>query len=73
MKYLIFYFSLLVFLFLFSKDGKPKEKQQPVRMSQGFINQHTVQRQGKQICKYFLERKCIKVLKTMCKQKYTKM
>uniref|UniRef100_A0A8D0PLX3 C3H1-type domain-containing protein n=1 Tax=Sus scrofa TaxID=9823 RepID=A0A8D0PLX3_PIG len=42
------------------QDGKPKEKQQPVRMSQGFINQHTVQRQGKQICKYFLERKCIK-------------
>lgn len=73
MKYLIFYFSLLVFLFLFSKDVKPKEKQQPVRMSQGFINQHTVQRQGKQICKYFLERKCIKVLKKMCKQKYTKM
>ena len=73
MKYLIFHFSLLVFLFLFSKDGKPKEKQQPVRMSQGFINQHTVQRQGKQICKYFLERKCIKVLKKMCKQKYTKM
>ncbi|XP_061067073.1 zinc finger CCCH domain-containing protein 8 isoform X1 [Eubalaena glacialis] len=42
------------------QDGKPEEKQQPVRMSQGFINQHTVQRQGKQICKYFLERKCIK-------------
>ncbi|XP_043323637.1 zinc finger CCCH domain-containing protein 8 isoform X1 [Cervus canadensis] len=42
------------------QNGKPKEQQQPVRMSQGFINQHTVQRQGKQICKYFLERKCIK-------------
>ncbi|XP_057597265.1 zinc finger CCCH domain-containing protein 8 isoform X2 [Hippopotamus amphibius kiboko] len=42
------------------EQDKPKEKQQPVRMSQGFINQHTVQRQGKQICKYFLERKCIK-------------
>ncbi|EPY82032.1 Zinc finger CCCH-type domain containing protein 8-like protein [Camelus ferus] len=42
------------------QDGKPKEKQQPVIMSQGFINQHTVQRHGKQICKYFLERKCIK-------------
>ncbi|KAB0379773.1 hypothetical protein FD755_007557 [Muntiacus reevesi] len=42
------------------QNGKPKEQQQPVRMSQGFINQHTVQHQGKQICKYFLERKCIK-------------
>ncbi|XP_014446440.1 zinc finger CCCH domain-containing protein 8 [Tupaia chinensis] len=42
------------------EDGKPKEKQQPVRMSQGFINQHTVERKGKQVCKYFLERKCIK-------------
>uniref|UniRef100_A0A8C8ZT47 Zinc finger CCCH-type containing 8 n=1 Tax=Prolemur simus TaxID=1328070 RepID=A0A8C8ZT47_PROSS len=41
-------------------DGKPKEKQQHVRMSQGFINQHTVEYKGKQICKYFLERKCIK-------------
>ncbi|XP_075419249.1 zinc finger CCCH domain-containing protein 8 [Tenrec ecaudatus] len=40
--------------------GKPEEKQQCVRMSQGFINQHTVERKGKQICKYFLERKCIK-------------
>ncbi|KAM6178174.1 zinc finger CCCH domain-containing protein 8 [Rhynchocyon petersi] len=43
-----------------SQDGKPKEKQQCVRMSQGFINQHTVERKGKQVCKYFLERKCIK-------------
>ncbi|KAG3267987.1 zinc finger CCCH domain-containing protein 8 isoform X1 [Ictidomys tridecemlineatus] len=42
------------------EEDKPKEKQQHVRMSQGFINQHTVERQGKQICKYFLERKCIK-------------
>ncbi|XP_023374591.1 zinc finger CCCH domain-containing protein 8 isoform X1 [Otolemur garnettii] len=42
------------------EDGKPKEKQQHVRMSQGFINQHTVEYKGKQICKYFLERKCIK-------------
>ncbi|XP_008055289.1 zinc finger CCCH domain-containing protein 8 [Carlito syrichta] len=42
------------------EDGKPKEKQQHVRMSQGFINHHTVERKGKQICKYFLERKCIK-------------
>ncbi|KAK2504620.1 hypothetical protein MC885_000983 [Smutsia gigantea] len=41
------------------QDGKPKEEQH-VRMSQGFINQHTVERNGKQICKYFLERKCIK-------------
>ncbi|XP_008579438.1 PREDICTED: zinc finger CCCH domain-containing protein 8 [Galeopterus variegatus] len=42
------------------EDGKPKEKQQHVRMSQGFINQHTVEWKGKQVCKYFLERKCIK-------------
>lgn len=42
------------------EDGAPKEKQQHVRMSQGFINQHTVERKGKKVCKYFLERKCIK-------------
>lgn len=42
------------------EDSKPKERQQHVIMSQGFINQHTVERKGKQICKYFLERKCIK-------------
>ncbi|XP_037663652.1 zinc finger CCCH domain-containing protein 8 [Choloepus didactylus] len=41
-----------------NQDDKPKE--QGVKMSQGFINQHTVERKGKQICKYFLERKCIK-------------
>nr|XP_004669835.2 zinc finger CCCH domain-containing protein 8 [Jaculus jaculus] len=42
------------------KDGEPTEKQPCVRMSQGFINQHTVERKGKQVCKYFIERKCIK-------------
>lgn len=42
------------------KADKPEEKQPRVRMSQGFINQHTVERKGKQVCKYFLERKCIK-------------
>ncbi|XP_004844364.1 zinc finger CCCH domain-containing protein 8 isoform X2 [Heterocephalus glaber] len=42
------------------EGGAPKEKQQHVRMSQGFINQHTVERKGKKVCKYFLERKCIK-------------
>ncbi|XP_036171759.1 zinc finger CCCH domain-containing protein 8 isoform X1 [Myotis myotis] len=42
------------------QDDKPKENQQHVQMSQGFINQHTVERKGKQVCKYFLERKCIK-------------
>ncbi|MBZ3885433.1 Anaphase-promoting complex subunit 1 [Sciurus carolinensis] len=42
------------------EEDQPKEKKQHVRMSQGFINQHTVERKGKQICKYFLERKCIK-------------
>uniref|UniRef100_U3J3P5 C3H1-type domain-containing protein n=1 Tax=Anas platyrhynchos platyrhynchos TaxID=8840 RepID=U3J3P5_ANAPP len=29
-------------------------------MSQEFINQHTVEHKGKQICKYFLEGRCIK-------------
>ncbi|EPQ19410.1 Zinc finger CCCH domain-containing protein 8 [Myotis brandtii] len=42
------------------QDDKPKENQQHVQMNQGFINQHTVERKGKQVCKYFLERKCIK-------------
>ncbi|XP_051000559.1 zinc finger CCCH domain-containing protein 8 [Acomys russatus] len=42
------------------KADEPEEKQPRVRMSQGFINQHTVERKGKQVCKYFLERKCIK-------------
>ncbi|XP_005365709.1 zinc finger CCCH domain-containing protein 8 [Microtus ochrogaster] len=42
------------------KAGELEEKQPRVRMSQGFINQHTVERKGKQVCKYFLERKCIK-------------
>lgn len=42
------------------QGGEPREKQQHVHMSQGFINQHTVERKGKQVCKYFLERKCIK-------------
>jgi len=31
-------------------------------MSQEFINQHTVEHKGKQICKYFLEGRCIKVI-----------
>ncbi|XP_015442916.1 zinc finger CCCH domain-containing protein 8 isoform X2 [Pteropus alecto] len=43
-----------------SQGGKPKEKQQRMRLSPGFISQHTVERRGKQVCKYFLERKCIK-------------
>ncbi|KAM7079162.1 zinc finger CCCH domain-containing protein 8 isoform 1-T1 [Molossus nigricans] len=42
------------------QGGKPQERQQHMRMSQGFINQHTVERKGKPVCKYFLERKCIK-------------
>lgn len=42
------------------QGGKPKEKQQRMRLSPGFISQHTVERKGKQVCKYFLERKCIK-------------
>ncbi|XP_019518458.1 PREDICTED: zinc finger CCCH domain-containing protein 8 [Hipposideros armiger] len=42
------------------QGGDPREKQPHMHMSQGFINQHTVERKGKQVCKYFLERKCIK-------------
>ncbi|XP_036291904.1 zinc finger CCCH domain-containing protein 8 isoform X2 [Pipistrellus kuhlii] len=42
------------------QDGNPKEKQQRIQMNQGFINQHTVNQKGKQVCKYFIERKCIK-------------
>ncbi|XP_075701080.1 zinc finger CCCH domain-containing protein 6 [Rhinoderma darwinii] len=42
----------------FQDDNKPSKKW--VAMSQEFINQHTVERKGKQICKYFLEQRCIK-------------
>ncbi|XP_053169452.1 zinc finger CCCH domain-containing protein 6 [Hemicordylus capensis] len=42
----------------------PEEEMKPVKkwptMSQAFINQHTVEHKGKQICKYFLEARCIK-------------
>ncbi|XP_073495635.1 zinc finger CCCH domain-containing protein 6 [Phyllobates terribilis] len=41
----------------FQEDNKQKKW---VTMSQEFINQHTVERKGKQICKYFLEARCIK-------------
>ncbi|XP_067319486.1 zinc finger CCCH domain-containing protein 6 isoform X2 [Anolis sagrei] len=41
-----------------------EEEIKPVKkwptMSQAFINQHTVEHKGKQICKYFLEARCIK-------------
>ncbi|XP_073906363.1 zinc finger CCCH domain-containing protein 6 isoform X2 [Castor canadensis] len=39
----------------FSKPGKKWKV-----MTQEFINQHTVEHKGKQICKYFLEGRCIK-------------
>uniref|UniRef100_A0A8C5QKX2 Zinc finger CCCH-type containing 6 n=1 Tax=Leptobrachium leishanense TaxID=445787 RepID=A0A8C5QKX2_9ANUR len=42
----------------FQEDGKPVKKW--MNMSQEFINQHTVEHKGKQICKYFLEKRCIK-------------
>ncbi|GAB5569839.1 zinc finger CCCH domain-containing protein 8 isoform X1 [Prionailurus iriomotensis] len=50
------------------QDGKPKEKQQHVRMSQGFINQHTVERKGKQgdQCKFDHDAE-IEKKKEMCK------
>ncbi|KAM4014544.1 zinc finger CCCH domain-containing protein 6 [Anomaloglossus baeobatrachus] len=40
------------------QEDKPAKKW--VAMSQEFIDQHTVERKGKQICKYFLEARCIK-------------
>ncbi|KAG9480880.1 hypothetical protein GDO78_010253 [Eleutherodactylus coqui] len=42
----------------YQEENKPAKKW--VAMSQEFINQHTVERKGKQICKYFLEGRCIK-------------
>ncbi|KTG03031.1 hypothetical protein cypCar_00017507 [Cyprinus carpio] len=37
------------------------QKKRPI-MSQEFINQHTVEHNGRHICKYFLEGRCIKIL-----------
>nr|AAI35563.1 zc3h6 protein [Xenopus tropicalis] len=42
----------------FQEDSKPVKKW--VNLSQEFINLHTVEHKGKQICKYFLEKRCIK-------------
>ncbi|XP_064173838.1 zinc finger CCCH domain-containing protein 6 isoform X1 [Anguilla rostrata] len=47
---------------LLSQDGKgppPFQKKRPI-MTQEFINQHTVEHNGRYICKYFLEGRCIK-------------
>lgn len=44
---------------IFLQYNKPGKKWKV--MSQEFINQHTVEHKGKQICKYFLEGRCIKV------------
>uniref|UniRef100_A0A8D0HDX8 C3H1-type domain-containing protein n=1 Tax=Sphenodon punctatus TaxID=8508 RepID=A0A8D0HDX8_SPHPU len=41
------------------QDGRKPVKKW-VNMSQEFINQHTVEHKGKQICKYFLKGRCIK-------------
>ncbi|KAI1894556.1 hypothetical protein AGOR_G00117000 [Albula goreensis] len=44
------------------EDGKgppPFQKKRPI-MTQEFINQHTVEHNGRYICKYFLEGRCIK-------------
>ncbi|XP_036291898.2 zinc finger CCCH domain-containing protein 6 isoform X3 [Pipistrellus kuhlii] len=46
----------------FHEYNKPGKKWKV--MTQEFINQHTVEHKGKQICKYFLEGRCIKVLNT---------
>ncbi|XP_070697579.1 zinc finger CCCH domain-containing protein 6 [Pempheris klunzingeri] len=40
-------------------EGKPFQKKRPI-MSKEFINQHTVEHNGRYICKYFLEGRCIK-------------
>ncbi|XP_049712567.1 zinc finger CCCH domain-containing protein 6 [Elephas maximus indicus] len=42
----------------FQENSKPGKKWKV--MTQEFINQHTVEHKGKQICKYFLEGRCIK-------------
>ncbi|XP_023601726.1 zinc finger CCCH domain-containing protein 6 isoform X5 [Myotis lucifugus] len=42
----------------FPQYNKPGKKWKV--MTQEFINQHTVEHKGKQICKYFLEGRCIK-------------
>ncbi|VFV22761.1 zinc finger ccch domain-containing [Lynx pardinus] len=42
----------------FQEYNKPAKKWKV--MTQEFINQHTVEHKGKQICKYFLEGRCIK-------------
>ncbi|XP_008838581.1 zinc finger CCCH domain-containing protein 6 isoform X1 [Nannospalax galili] len=42
----------------FPEYSKPGKKWKV--MTQEFINQHTVEHKGKQICKYFLEGRCIK-------------
>ncbi|XP_038608427.1 zinc finger CCCH domain-containing protein 8 isoform X3 [Tachyglossus aculeatus] len=42
----------------FQEPSQPVKK--CVKLSQEFINQHTVERKGKQICKYFLDGRCIK-------------
>nr|XP_045003206.1 zinc finger CCCH domain-containing protein 6 [Jaculus jaculus] len=42
----------------FQEYSKPMKKWKV--MTQEFINQHTVEHKGKQICKYFLEGRCIK-------------
>ncbi|XP_056106636.1 zinc finger CCCH domain-containing protein 6 isoform X1 [Rhinichthys klamathensis goyatoka] len=42
-----------------SKGPPSFQKKRPI-MSQEFINQHTVEHNGRHICKYFLEGRCIK-------------
>ncbi|CAL8300016.1 unnamed protein product [Merluccius merluccius] len=46
------------------QDGKNTfQKKRPI-MSKEFINQHTVEHNGRYICKYFLEGRCIKIIST---------
>lgn len=57
------YFISYIPVNLFLQYNKPGKKWKV--MTQEFINQHTVEHKGKQICKYFLEGRCIKVSVTI--------
>lgn len=50
-------------IFMTLQEGQGQQcfqKKRPI-MSQEFINQHTVEHNGRNICKYFIEGRCIKV------------
>uniref|UniRef100_A0A3B5LWY8 Zinc finger CCCH-type containing 6 n=1 Tax=Xiphophorus couchianus TaxID=32473 RepID=A0A3B5LWY8_9TELE len=52
----------LIFIYFVLQEGKSSsgfQKKRPI-MSKEFISQHTVEHNGRYICKYFLEGRCIK-------------